>query len=77
MTPIIEFCASNADHGTDPLRLKLEQNPDYEVIEYGCLNHCGGCYLAPFAMVEGEIVEAETADQLEQAIGAKLKELEA
>lgn len=77
MRPIIEFCASNAGHGTDPLRLKLEQNPDYDVIEYGCLNNCGQCYLAPFAMVEGEIVEAETAEELEQAIDTKIKEMEA
>ncbi|OBZ09637.1 UDP-N-acetylmuramoylalanine--D-glutamate ligase [Bacillus sp. FJAT-27264] len=76
MRPIIEFCASNAGHGTDRLRIKLEQNPEYDVIEYGCLNNCGQCYLAPFAMVEGEIVEAETAEELEAAIDAKIKELE-
>jgi uncharacterized protein YuzB (UPF0349 family) len=76
MRPIIEFCASNAGHGTDQLRTKLEQNPEYDVIEYGCLNNCGQCYLNPFAMVEGEIVDAETAHELEVAIDTKIKELE-
>ncbi|MCL6603830.1 MAG: YuzB family protein [Paenibacillus sp.] len=77
MRPIIEFCASNIGHGTDKLMHKLEQNPDYDVIEYGCLNNCGQCYLSPFAMLNGEIIEAESPDELEEAIAAKIKELEA
>ncbi|WP_127570353.1 YuzB family protein [Paenibacillus xylaniclasticus] len=64
MKPIIEFCASNMHHGTDKIMNKLEQDPDYEVIEYGCLGNCGECYLFPFALVDGEIVAAETAEQL-------------
>lgn len=60
MRPIIEFCASNIGHGTEPLKLKLEQNPEYDVVEYGCLNNCGECYLQPFAMVDGEIIEADS-----------------
>jgi uncharacterized protein YuzB (UPF0349 family) len=66
--PIIEFCCSNAHHGTEPLMKKLEQNPDYEVIEYGCLGNCGECYLFPFVLVNGEIVAAETAEALEEKI---------
>lgn len=77
MRPIIEFCASNTGHGTQQLIHKLEQNPDYDVVEYGCLSNCGQCYLAPFAMVEGEIVEGETPAELEKAIELKIKELEA
>lgn len=77
MRPIIEFCASNMGHGTDKLMHKLEQNPDYDVIEYGCLNNCGQCYLSPFAMLNGEIIEADSPDELEEAIAAKIKELEA
>jgi len=77
MRPIIEFCASNMGHGTDKLMHKLEENPDYDVIEYGCLNNCGECYLTPFAMVEGDIVAADTVDELEKKIDTKIKELEA
>ncbi|GGF60544.1 hypothetical protein GCM10010912_02180 [Paenibacillus albidus] len=77
MRPIIEFCASNIGHGTAALMKKLEQNPDYDTLEYGCLNNCGQCYLMPFAMVDGEIVEAATPEELEAAIEAKIKELEA
>ncbi|MEK3669042.1 MULTISPECIES: YuzB family protein [unclassified Paenibacillus] len=77
MRPIIEFCASNIGHGTEKLKNKLEQNPEYDVVEYGCLNNCGQCYLQPFAMVDGEIIEAESAEGLEEAIEAAIKEAEA
>lgn len=77
MRPIIEFCTNNMHHGTDKLFKKLEQNADYDVIEYGCLGNCGECYILPFALVNGEIVAASTADELEQAITLKIKEIEA
>ncbi|MFD7520678.1 YuzB family protein [Paenibacillus chitinolyticus] len=76
MRPIIEFCASNMHHGTDAVMKKLEDNPDYDVIEYGCLGNCGECYLFPFAMVNGEIVAAETADKLFDEISKKIKEVD-
>lgn len=35
MRPIIEFCANNMHFGTDEVMDQLEENPDYDVIEYG------------------------------------------
>lgn len=75
--PIVEFCASNMHHGTDRVMKRLEQNPDYEVIEYGCLGNCGECYLFPFAFVNGDIVAAETADELYDKIEAAVREQDA
>jgi uncharacterized protein YuzB (UPF0349 family) len=66
--PMIEFCASNMHHGTDRIMNVFEQNDEYEVTEYGCLGNCGECYLNPFALVDGEIVSAETADELHDNI---------
>jgi len=65
---IVEFCVSNMHHGTDAVLEKLEQLPDVEVIEYGCLGNCGECYLSPYALVNGESVVAETAEQLYELI---------
>ncbi len=62
--PMIEFCASNMHHGTDRIMKLFEQNDAYEVAEYGCLGNCGECYLNPFALVDGAIVSAESADEL-------------
>ncbi len=55
---------------------KLEENPELDVIEYGCLGNCGQCYMEPYALVNGEIVAAETPDELYEAILAKIKEWE-
>ncbi len=68
MRPIIEFCVNNMHLGTDRIMKLLEENPDYDVIEYGCLGNCGQCYLEPYALVNGEIIAAETADQLYEKI---------
>lgn len=64
MRPIIEFCMNNMHKGTDKVMKKLESNPEYDVIEYGCLGNCGQCYVEPYALVNGEIVAADTADEL-------------
>lgn len=76
MRPIIEFCTNNMHHGTGEVMKKLEQSPDYDVIEYGCLGNCGECYMFPYALVNGEIVPAETPEKLLDAILAKIKEIE-
>lgn len=77
MRPIIEFCVNNMHHGTEEVMKKLEANPDYDVVEYGCLGNCGECYLFPYALVNGETVAASTADELYEQIMAKIKEIEA
>ncbi len=77
MRPIIEFCTNNMHFDTDIVMKKLESNPDYDVVEYGCLSNCGQCYMMPYAMVDGEIVTADSADELYDAIIAKIKEAEA
>ncbi|MFD0715225.1 YuzB family protein [Paenibacillus sp. GCM10027626] len=66
--PTIEFCASNMHHGTDRIMTRLEQNPQMQVIEYGCLGNCGECYLYPFALVNGQIIAADTVDELYEQI---------
>ncbi|WP_028559840.1 YuzB family protein [Paenibacillus pinihumi] len=73
MKPMIEFCASNMHHGTFRVMEKLEENPEFEVDEYGCLGNCGECYLSPYALVEGEIVAAEKVEELYDRILAALK----
>jgi uncharacterized protein YuzB (UPF0349 family) len=72
MRPIIEFCNSNLALGTDLIMKRLEENPDYDVIEYGCLGNCGQCYMTPFAMVNGEVIIAETPDELYDKIIASI-----
>ncbi|QJD84155.1 YuzB family protein [Cohnella herbarum] len=73
---IVEFCVSNMHHGTDGVLKELEKLPHIEVIEYGCLGNCGECYLSPYALVNGESIVAETADQLYGLVLSAIEEQE-
>ncbi len=76
MRPIIEFCAANMSLGTDQVKDKLELDPDYDVIEYGCLGNCGQCFYAPYAMVNGEIIAAVSPEELYDKIKEAIATLE-
>lgn len=78
MKPLIEFCASNAASYTQSVMDALENDPelDVDVLEYGCLGYCGECYLEPFALVNGKLVQAASADELLDKIKKVLKEEE-
>jgi len=77
MRPVIEFCVANSFHGTDDIMRKLEADQEIDVIEYGCLGNCGECYMFPFALVNGEIVFAETTESLYTQIMRKVREIQA
>lgn len=76
MKPLVEFCASNVSSYTQSVVDALENDPelDVDVLEYGCLGYCGECYMQPFALVNGNLVQAETADELLSKIKTKLRE---
>ena len=73
MSIIIEFCTSNSYFGTDKVLQTLEAKYDCQVIEYGRLTSRGQCYLMPFAYVDGEWVEAPTAEESLDVVIAKLE----
>jgi uncharacterized protein YuzB (UPF0349 family) len=64
MRPLIEFCTSNMHHGTGQVMKLMEANPDYDVLEYGCLGNCGECYAGPYALLDGQFIGAATAEEL-------------
>ncbi|USG66831.1 DUF1450 domain-containing protein [Brevibacillus ruminantium] len=76
MKALVEFCASNVSSYTKSVMEALENDPelDVDVLEYGCLGYCGECYMLPFALVNGELIQAETAEELLNKIKVKLKE---
>ncbi|MCM3629281.1 YuzB family protein [Paenibacillus glycanilyticus] len=55
-------------HGTELIMKQLEQDEQLKVIEYGCLGNCGECYLKPFALVDGSIIAADSAEDLKHRI---------
>lgn len=78
MKPLVEFCASNVSSYTKSVVEALENDDelDVDVLEYGCLGYCGECYLQPFALVNGTLVQATTAEELVAKIKQLVKEME-
>jgi uncharacterized protein YuzB (UPF0349 family) len=76
MHKIVEFCTNNTHHGTDETMRLCEERMDIDTIEYGCLGNCGQCYLEPYALVDGEIVSASTAEELYVRIMEKVDNVE-
>lgn len=64
LRPIIEFCISNLANGSQRAREILERDSNLDIMEYGCLSHCGKCDKTLFALVNGEVVTGETPDDL-------------
>jgi uncharacterized protein YuzB (UPF0349 family) len=63
-TRLIEFCLNNVD--ADTRRILLSHAP--MVKEQPCLQRCGRCYEGPFLVVDGELREGEShQDMLEGA----------
>lgn len=68
MNPIIEFCISNLANGAQEAFEQLERDPNLDVLEYGCLSYCKKCSESLYALVNGDIVEADTSEELVKAI---------
>ena len=62
--PLIEFCVGNLASGSQAALEKLEKDPNLDVMEYGCLGYCGICFEGPFALVNGEVVQGATVEEL-------------
>jgi uncharacterized protein YuzB (UPF0349 family) len=76
MIPLVEFCVNNLSDEVLEVKKKLEEDPAIDVIEYGCLGNCGLCAQKPYALVNGEIVSADTADELLKKICEAIEEME-
>ena len=67
----VKFCENNFTHGTEETANKLkEDNVEVEVAP--CLGYCGVCAMGPYALVEDEMIEADSADELYEKIKKKL-----
>ncbi|MFZ5965874.1 MAG: DUF1450 domain-containing protein [Bacillota bacterium] len=66
----IKFCENNFSYGTDEVVSKL-QNDGLHVEVESCLGYCGDCAVGPFALVNDELVQADTAEELYERIKEK------
>lgn len=68
MNPIVEFCISNLANGAYKSFEILDRDPNLDVLEYGCLSYCTLCADSLYAIVNGEIVKADTPEELTKNI---------
>lgn len=59
----IKFCENNFQFGVEELADKLKSEGLNVEIE-SCLGFCGDCAVGPFALVNDELIQAETIDEL-------------
>lgn len=64
----IKFCENNFSHGTEEVVNHLKKHSDVEVSVESCLGYCGDCAEGPYALVNDEMVQAETAEELLEKI---------
>jgi len=76
MRPLIEFCVNNLTPDVLEIKKKLDQNPELDILEYGCLGNCGICAEGPYALVNGELVTGKTAEELLDHIYKAIEEME-
>ena len=74
MNPLVEFCISNLAKGAQETYDILEQDPNIDVLEYGCLSFCSQCDMSLYALVNGDIVEADTPEELTKKIYQYIEE---
>lgn len=65
----VKFCENNFTNGTEAVMDKLKENfTNAEISAESCLGYCGDCAEGPFALVNEELVQANSADELYEAI---------
>lgn len=74
MKPIVEFCLSNAATYSQVAFEILEEDRNLDVVEYSCTSNCELCAMTIFCLVNGEIVVAETAEQLVENVYQHLED---
>ncbi len=70
----VEFCITNLSLGAADAYDVLIERDDIDIEESGCTSHCEICEQGIFAIVNGEIITAEDAETLVQAIDDELKQ---
>ncbi|HEY8463484.1 MAG TPA: DUF1450 domain-containing protein [Bacillota bacterium] len=69
----VKFCENNFIHGTEDVSNQLEEEfPDIQVEVEPCLGYCSDCANGPFALVNGEMVQAESDEKLYEIVGGML-----
>ncbi|KMT21165.1 DUF1450 domain-containing protein [Clostridium cylindrosporum] len=65
----IKFCENNFNFGTEDVMKKLKENfSGANVSSEPCLGYCGDCSVGPYALVNDELIQADTSEELYEKI---------
>lgn len=68
----VEFCMTNLSLGAADAYDVLIERDDIEIIESGCTSNCEICECHLFAIVNGELLKAENAEELIKIVEEEL-----
>lgn len=69
----IKFCEHNVEKSSESLPEKLKQSFDHVTISVGpCLGYCGSCSKRFYALLDGELVQAENTDELFEKLKTRI-----
>lgn len=68
MEIIAKFCPCNFEGELDEVKDQVGNLPNVEIVDDRCLNYCGQCLIQPYALINGENIVADTADELLEKI---------
>ncbi|WP_370456229.1 DUF1450 domain-containing protein [Planomicrobium sp. YIM 101495] len=69
----VEFCVTNMSQGSDEVYEQLTGRDDIELLQTGCNSHCELCACSLYALVNEEVVEADTPEELLEKINEELE----
>lgn len=64
----IQFCENNYAQGIEPVVQFFEKKDNTTVTVEPCLGYCGDCAMGPFALVNDELIQGNTPEELQQNI---------
>ncbi|MGN7476591.1 DUF1450 domain-containing protein [Solibacillus silvestris] len=70
----VEFCMTNLSLGAADAYDVLIERDDVDITESGCTSNCEICECHIFAIVNGDLIKAEDADELLQKVEKELEE---
>lgn len=70
---VVKFCENNFAHGTDEVVNRLESEVKSVSIKVeSCLGNCSDCASQPLALVDDELIQADSSDELYDKIMDKI-----
>lgn len=69
----VKFCENNFFQGTDEVKERIENElEDVTVQVDSCLGFCSDCAAGPYALVDNEMVKADSPEELFEKIKEKI-----